>query len=94
MAMIDMSLVTSTLVRLLDEHVPNSSAWNPAIVLNVTPDPPDKLTGDNTLGLYLHPSFGMVKAEEFLGGYLLEKSLSVDNLFVFVLIFAYFKTAS
>ena len=36
MAMIDMSLVTSTLVRLLDEHVSNSSAWNPAIVLNVT----------------------------------------------------------
>ena len=54
MAMIDMSLVTSTLVRLLDEHVSNSPAWNPAIVLNVTPDPPDKLTGDNTLGLYLY----------------------------------------
>jgi hypothetical protein len=54
MAMIDLSLVTSTLVRLLDEHVSNSSAWNPAIVLNVTPDPPDKLTGDNTLGVYLY----------------------------------------
>ncbi|MCI0774525.1 MAG: DUF4255 domain-containing protein [Chloroflexi bacterium] len=54
MAMIDMSLVTSTLVRLLDEHVSNSSAWNPAIALNLTPDPPDKLTGDNTLGLYLY----------------------------------------
>ena len=31
------------------------------------------------------------KALEFLTGYLIELSLSVDNLFVFVLIFAYFK---
>jgi tellurite resistance protein TerC len=34
---------------------------------------------------------GPVAAEEFLGGYLLEKSLSVDNLLVFVLIFAHFR---
>jgi tellurite resistance protein TerC len=34
---------------------------------------------------------GPVAAEEFLGGYLLEKSLSVDNLLVFVLIFGHFK---
>src|ERR1044071_7861357 len=31
------------------------------------------------------------KALEFLTGYLIELSLSVDNLFVFVLIFSYFK---
>lgn len=31
------------------------------------------------------------KAVEFLTGYLLEKSLSVDNLFVFILIFGFFK---
>lgn len=31
------------------------------------------------------------KALEFLTGYLIEKSLSVDNLFVFLLIFSYFK---
>lgn len=31
------------------------------------------------------------KAIEFLTGYLIEKSLSVDNLFVFLLIFSYFK---
>lgn len=30
------------------------------------------------------------KAAEFLTGYLIEKSLSVDNLFVFIMIFAYF----
>lgn len=35
--------------------------------------------------------FGQEKGMEFLGGYVLEKSLSVDNLFVFLLIFSYFK---
>ncbi|XP_038883780.1 thylakoid membrane protein TERC, chloroplastic isoform X1 [Benincasa hispida] len=34
---------------------------------------------------------GPGKASEFFAGYLLEQSLSVDNLFVFVLIFKYFK---
>ncbi|KAK2977621.1 hypothetical protein RJ640_007257 [Escallonia rubra] len=33
---------------------------------------------------------GVDKASEFFAGYLLEQSLSVDNLFVFVLIFKYF----
>jgi tellurite resistance protein TerC len=34
---------------------------------------------------------GPVKAMEFLTGYLIEMSLSVDNLFVFIVIFAYFR---
>ncbi|XAR69015.1 hypothetical protein NMG60_11000454 [Bertholletia excelsa] len=34
---------------------------------------------------------GVDKASEFFAGYILEQSLSVDNLFVFVLIFKYFK---
>ena len=34
---------------------------------------------------------GHAKGLEFLAGYLVELSLSVDNLFVFLLIFAYFK---
>ncbi|XP_057427122.1 thylakoid membrane protein TERC, chloroplastic isoform X1 [Lotus japonicus] len=34
---------------------------------------------------------GYDKAAEFFAGYILEQSLSVDNLFVFVLIFKYFK---
>ncbi|XP_034692605.1 thylakoid membrane protein TERC, chloroplastic isoform X3 [Vitis riparia] len=34
---------------------------------------------------------GVGKASEFFAGYLLEQSLSVDNLFVFVLIFKYFQ---
>jgi tellurite resistance protein TerC len=33
---------------------------------------------------------GRVAAEEYLAGFLIEKSLSIDNLFVFALIFAYF----
>ncbi len=37
---------------------------------------------------------GKVKALEFFTGYVIEKSLSVDNIFVFVLIFSYFKTPS
>lgn len=35
--------------------------------------------------------FGAFKAKEFLTGYLIEMSLSIDNLFVFLLIFGYFK---
>jgi len=35
--------------------------------------------------------FGEVKAIEFLTGYIIEKSLSVDNIFVFVLIFTSFQ---
>nr|BAA90517.1 unnamed protein product [Oryza sativa] len=34
---------------------------------------------------------GVGKASEYFAGYLLEQSLSVDNLFVFVLVFKYFK---
>jgi tellurite resistance protein TerC len=38
--------------------------------------------------------FGEPKAVEFLTGYVLEKTLSVDNIFVFVLIFKYFQIPS
>ena len=41
------------------------------------------------LGVYVWD--GSQPALEFLTGYLIEKSLSVDNIFVFVLIFSYFK---
>ncbi|MEQ8223286.1 MAG: TerC family protein, partial [Candidatus Eremiobacterota bacterium] len=37
---------------------------------------------------------GSQKGMEFLTGYLIEKSLSVDNIFVFVLIFSYFSVPS
>ncbi|MDW7984526.1 MAG: TerC/Alx family metal homeostasis membrane protein [Acidobacteriota bacterium] len=39
-------------------------------------------------GIWLE--MGPVRGMEFLTGYLIEKSLSVDNLFVFLVIFAYF----
>ena len=43
---------------------------------------------------YLDANFGRemanLKATEFLTGYLIEKSLSVDNVFVFLMIFTYF----
>lgn len=39
-------------------------------------------------GVYIF--MGKEKALEFLAGYLIEKSLSVDNLFVFIMLFSYF----
>lgn len=40
---------------------------------------------------FLYYYEGSKKAMEFLAGYLIEKSLSVDNLFVFIVIFGYYK---
>jgi TerC family integral membrane protein len=39
----------------------------------------------------IHQWMGGTKALEFVTGYLVEEALSVDNLFVFILLFAYFK---
>jgi tellurite resistance protein TerC len=44
------------------------------------------------IGIYF--AWGQEKALEFLTGYVIEKSLSVDNLFVFLMIFQYFNTPS
>ena len=35
--------------------------------------------------------FGMIKAAEFLQAWIIEQTLSVDNIFVFLIIFSYFK---
>lgn len=40
---------------------------------------------------WIYYSMGQQPALEYLTGYLIEKSLSVDNIFVFVLLFSYFK---
>lgn len=40
------------------------------------------------LGIYIYD--GKEPALQFLSGYVIEKSLSVDNIFVFILIFSYF----
>jgi len=42
--------------------------------------------------VYIYYSRGEEAAVNFLTGYVIEKSLSVDNLFVFLLIFDYFQT--
>ena len=43
------------------------------------------------LAIYLfYPVDSHEKAAEFLAGYLIEKSLSMDNLFVFLMLFSYF----
>ncbi len=39
-------------------------------------------------GVYVY--MGKEKAVEFLAGYLIEKSLSIDNLFVFIMLFTFF----
>lgn len=41
--------------------------------------------------LWIYFAFGLSPALDFFTGYLMEKSLSVDNLFVFLLIFAHFR---
>lgn len=45
--------------------------------------------GFNVIIYYTH---GSQSAIDFFTGYLIEKSLSIDNLFVFLIIFKYFKT--
>ncbi len=42
-------------------------------------------------GLWVGQSMGRVAMLEFYAGYLVEQALSVDNLFVFILIFGYFQ---
>lgn len=44
--------------------------------------------------LFIYYYFDKDKALEFFTGYLIEKSLSVDNIFVIILIFSYFKVPS
>ncbi len=42
--------------------------------------------------VFIYYERGHQPAVEFLTGYLLEKALSVDNLFVFIMLFTYFRT--
>ncbi len=44
--------------------------------------------------VFVYYWFGEQKAFEFFTGYLIEKSLSVDNIFVIILIFSYFQVPS
>jgi len=40
--------------------------------------------------IYIYYEYGSIKALEFLTGYVVEKALSVDNIFIFIVIFSYF----
>jgi hypothetical protein len=54
MPLLDLSRVTNTLTNLLTQWI-NQSPFAPSLTkLNVSPLPPDKLTGDQTIGLYLY----------------------------------------
>lgn len=44
--------------------------------------------------VFIFYQFGKIKAIEYLTGYIIEKSLSVDNIFVFVLVFSSFNVPS
>jgi tellurite resistance protein TerC len=44
--------------------------------------------------LFIYQYFGEDLAIQFLTGYLIEKSLSIDNIFVIILIFSYFQVPS
>jgi len=44
--------------------------------------------------VFIYYQMGQEKAFEFFTGYLIEKSLSVDNIFVIILIFSYFNVPS
>jgi len=45
-------------------------------------------------GGYIYLDFGVEKATQYYSAFLIEKALSVDNLFVFILVFKYFKVPS
>jgi len=47
-----------------------------------------------SFNVFVYYYFGSDKAYEFLTGYVIEKSLSIDNIFVFIMIFSYFNVSS
>src|SRR5262245_19330531 len=54
MALLDVSLVTKTLTTLLHDNIVASPAWQAVNPLIVSPQPPDQLSGQRTLGFYLY----------------------------------------
>lgn len=47
-----------------------------------------------SFGTYIYSAYGKQNGLEFFAGYLIEYALSVDNIFVFILIFSYFAVPS
>jgi hypothetical protein len=54
MALLNLSLVTQALTALLKKSVESSPEWPSEHQVDVSPLPPDKLSGERTLGLYLY----------------------------------------
>ncbi|MEM7357542.1 MAG: DUF4255 domain-containing protein [Pseudomonadota bacterium] len=54
MSLLDISQVTRALITLLENHVQASPIWPNGQALSVVPDPPDRLAGPNSLGVYLY----------------------------------------
>lgn len=54
MPLLDISLVTQTLINTLKTNVEGFDVWPAGEVLTVSPQPPDKLKGLHTLGCYLY----------------------------------------
>jgi hypothetical protein len=54
MPLLNLSLITQALMRLIDASVTNSPEWPSGTTLLVSPRPPDMLTGEHTLGIYLY----------------------------------------
>jgi hypothetical protein len=52
--LLDVSAITKTLLNVLRAAIPASPVWPGGQVLNTSPHPPDKLSGPNTVGLYLY----------------------------------------
>ena len=52
--LLDIALVTETLISLIDKHIATSPEKAKVSPLDVSPLPPDKLSGDHTIGLYLY----------------------------------------
>lgn len=52
--LLDLALVTQSLISLIDKHVKASPEAPKVVPLVVSPLPPDKLTGDRTIGLHLY----------------------------------------
>jgi Pvc16 N-terminal domain len=54
MTLLRLSLVTQGLLALLDEAITSSPEWVAGTTLSTSPDPPDRLSGDHTIALYLY----------------------------------------
>ena len=52
--LLDIALVTQTLTSLIDKHVTSSPEASKVTPLSVSTQPPDKLQGDRTIGIYLY----------------------------------------